>query len=81
MNDWFARRIAATLPAADAMSRRSKAVRGALEKFHCRDRAMKFLNMPDPSHGGMRPIDIAARDEHGLQTVLDQLRADLRPCQ
>lgn len=75
MNDWFARRIAATQPAADAMSRRSKAVKVALDQFGCRDRAMHFLNRPDPSSGGIRRIDLAARDQRGLQTVIDSLKS------
>jgi uncharacterized protein (DUF2384 family) len=73
MNDWFARRIAAARPAPEAMSRRSMAVKVALDQFGCRDRAMKYLNQPDPSIGGIRPIDLAARDQSGLQAVIDRL--------
>lgn len=73
MNDWFARRIEAARPAPEAMSRRSMAVKVALHQFGCRDRAMKFLNQPDPSIGGIRPIDLAARDQIGLQAVIDRL--------
>jgi uncharacterized protein (DUF2384 family) len=74
MNDWFARRIAASRPAAEEMSRRSIAVKIALDQFGCRDRAMKFLNQIDPSNGGVRLIDLAARDQPGLETVLDSLK-------
>ena len=75
MNDWFARRIAARDPQDGEMARRSLAVRAALDRFQCRDRAMRFLNQPCALNGDIRPIDLAARDEHGLSIVMERMRS------
>lgn len=73
MNDWFARRISARNPVDGEMARRSLAVRAALDRFQCRDRAMRFLNKPSALNGDIRPIDLAARDEQGLSIVIERM--------
>lgn len=75
MNDWFARRIATRDPQDGEMARRSLAVRAALDRFRCRDRAMRFLNQPCALTGDIRPIDLAARDEQGLNLVMERMQS------
>lgn len=57
------------------MARRSLAVRAALDRFRCRDRAMRFLNQPCALTGDIRPIDLAARDEQGLNLVMERMQS------
>lgn len=75
MNLWFANRMATIVPSPAEMTRRSTAIRAALAAYGCRDAAMIFLNRPCDDIDGLRPLDLAARDDCGLLAVMDVLRA------